>query len=98
MNGVYGIGWTELLLLLPFLALFLWALIDVIRRPQDRMRHLPKWAWVLIVVFGNTLGQIVYLVIGRENAKPAEQTQGADRGTVDKAVDSLYGPAEEPHS
>jgi hypothetical protein len=40
------------------------ALIDVIKR--ERLKYLPKWGWILIVVFVNLIGPIVYFVIGRD--------------------------------
>jgi len=43
--------------------LFLWALIDLIRRRQ--VKHLPKWAWALIIILVNLFGPIIYLVFGR---------------------------------
>ena len=87
--------WQLALLLVPFVALLLWALVDAIRRPAERMRYLPKWAWILIVLFGNSLGQIIYLAIGRDNTKPADTAKAADKRTVDSAVDSLYGEPKE---
>jgi hypothetical protein len=50
------------LLVFQFL-LFLWAIIDLIRRRQ--IRHLPKWAWALIIILVNLFGPIIYLVFGR---------------------------------
>lgn len=50
------------LLLLQFL-LFLWAIIDLIRRRS--VKALPKWAWALIIIFVNIFGPIIYLVFGR---------------------------------
>ncbi len=46
------------------LGLLIVALVDVLRRP--RVRHLPKWGWILIIVFVNLIGPIVYLIAGRE--------------------------------
>lgn len=58
---------TLLMALLPVLVVSLglqiWALVDLSRTPQPR--HLPRWAWVLIVVFV-TLGSVVYLIVGRD--------------------------------
>jgi hypothetical protein len=39
------------------------ALVDLIKRPKTRG---PKWVWVLIVVFINLIGPIIYFVVGRE--------------------------------
>ena len=39
------------------------ALVDLIKRSKTRG---PKWIWVLIVVFINLIGPILYFVVGRE--------------------------------
>jgi DMSO reductase anchor subunit len=49
-------------LLLIQLALMVFALIDLGKRQVTRG---PKWMWVLIIVFGELLGPIVYFVVGR---------------------------------
>jgi len=51
-------------LILIQLGLVVFALIDLIRREKTRG---PKWVWVLIILFLNFLGPIVYFVIGRED-------------------------------
>jgi hypothetical protein len=37
--------------------------VDVLRREKTRG---PKWLWILIIIFGELIGPIVYFVIGRE--------------------------------
>jgi hypothetical protein len=47
------------------LAALVWVgycLTDLVR---SEVRHLPKWAWGLIIVLSVPLGGIVYLLIGR---------------------------------
>jgi hypothetical protein len=57
-------------LLIPFLiieiGLLVIALVDLIRR--DQVRHLPKWAWAVIIIIINFLGPIAYLLLGREES------------------------------
>jgi hypothetical protein len=56
--------------LLPFLipvivlqiGLMVVALVDLIRRERTRG---PKWVWALVIVFGELLGPVVYLLFGR---------------------------------
>jgi ATP/ADP translocase len=50
------------------LGLMFFALVDLIRRDETQLRHLPKWGWVVIVVVVNLIGPILYLLIGREEA------------------------------
>ena len=57
--------------LLPFLipvlllelALIIAALVDLSRRERTKG---PKWMWVLIIVFVNLIGPILYFLVGRE--------------------------------
>jgi Phospholipase_D-nuclease N-terminal len=64
--------WEKLLQFIPYiipivllqLILMIVALIDLIRR--EKPRWLPKWVWAIIIILGELLGPIVYLVFGRE--------------------------------
>ena len=57
-------------LLIPFLVievgLLVIALVDLIRR--DQVRHLPKWAWAVIIIVINFIGPIAYLLLGSEES------------------------------
>jgi len=50
---------------LVFLVLWIWALVDVIRTPDDRQRNLPKPAWFFIVLLFSVLGAMAWIVFGR---------------------------------
>lgn len=69
-----------------------YAIIDIIRRPSDRIVGEKKWIWVVLVLFVNLIGAIIYLVVGR---KPAEialaQPSKATPDVARDAVDTLYG-------
>ncbi|MDP3720969.1 MAG: PLD nuclease N-terminal domain-containing protein [Anaerolineaceae bacterium] len=39
------------------------ALVDVIRREKTKG---PKWVWIIVVVFINLFGPIVYFIFGRD--------------------------------
>jgi hypothetical protein len=60
---------TLILALIPLiviqLALQIYALYDIYQH-QGARPPLPTWAWVLIVVFGEIIGVIVYFAIGRK--------------------------------
>jgi hypothetical protein len=45
------------------LILMIAALIDLARRPKTRG---PKWVWLLVILFVNYIGPIIYFVIGRK--------------------------------
>jgi hypothetical protein len=46
------------------LTLMIIALVDLIRREKTRL--LPKWAWAIVIILGELIGPIVYLIFGRE--------------------------------
>ena len=58
--------WLPLLapLILLQLALMVVALIDLARRERTKG---PKWVWVLVILFVNMIGPIVYFIVGRED-------------------------------
>ncbi|HEY5156625.1 MAG TPA: PLD nuclease N-terminal domain-containing protein [Anaerolineales bacterium] len=45
------------------LVLMISALVDLIRREHTRG---PKWVWVLVILFINYIGPIIYFVAGRQ--------------------------------
>jgi len=50
------------IILLEF-GLMIAALVDVIRREKTKG---PKWVWIIVVVFINLFGPIVYFIFGRD--------------------------------
>lgn len=62
---------NQLMRLLPLLiplvlvqiTLMIIALVDLIKREKTRG---PKWLWFVVVIFVNTIGPIIYFVVGRE--------------------------------
>lgn len=47
--------------------LAIYALLDVTTTPADRVRNLPKWAWIALIVVGASIyiGPIAWLIAGR---------------------------------
>jgi len=69
-----------------------YAIIDIIRRPADRITGNNKVLWVLLVLFVNLIGAIIYLVVGRKpdvvtDARPVDTAPEV----ASNAVDTLYG-------
>ena len=60
---------NNLPLLIPIiliqLTLVVFALADLLRRENTRG---PKWVWVLVILFVNFIGPIIYFLVGREDA------------------------------
>ncbi|MCR6492898.1 PLD nuclease N-terminal domain-containing protein [Cellulomonas sp. P24] len=75
------------------LALDVVALVDLVRRPVDRVAMGNKWIWVAIILLVNLLGAILYLIVGRKPAAatevPLPSTPSASR--TESIADSLYG-------
>jgi hypothetical protein len=54
--------------LLPYaieLALVVFCLIDCVQSDERRIRNLPKWAWVVLIILLPIVGAIAWLVVGR---------------------------------
>jgi phospholipase D-like protein len=49
---------------LVLLALWLFCIIDVIATDEWRVRNLPKWAWLVLVLLLPDIGSIAWLVAG----------------------------------
>jgi hypothetical protein len=43
----------------------IYSLVDALLRPRGYVRALPKWAWVLIVIFIPIVGGVLWFLIGR---------------------------------
>lgn len=68
-------------LLLPLLVFVLMvaALVDAITRRDDQVKHLPKFAWVLFIVFLPFLGSVLWFALGREwDTTPRESMSFGD--------------------
>jgi uncharacterized membrane protein len=42
----------------------IFALVDLLKREKTNG---PKWLWVIIIVFVNMIGPIVYFIVGRRD-------------------------------
>jgi Phospholipase_D-nuclease N-terminal len=81
------------------LALFIWALVDLARRPRTSL--LPRWAWLVIIILFELLGSILYLALGRGESTVATSPPAGGIGSAEldesrsqRAVDMLYGPGD----
>ncbi|MFF6830042.1 PLDc N-terminal domain-containing protein [Streptomyces longwoodensis] len=61
----------RLLMYLVPLALTIFAFIDCLNTPEDEARHLPKIAWVFIILLFWIVGPIAWLAAGRARTAPA---------------------------
>lgn len=97
-TGLVALG----VLLAAQVALMIAALVSVARTPAERLRG-PKVLWVIVIVFGELVGPIVYFAIARKPATvdvaPVYAAPGGE--PVRNAADVLYGeradkPADAP--
>jgi len=51
-------------LVLLQLTLMIVALVDLIRREKTLG---PKWVWVLVIILGEIIGPVIYLIFGRKD-------------------------------
>ena len=63
-------------------ALWVFCLVDAIGSDRDRVRNLPKVAWIVIILFFPLIGSIAWFIAGRPDKGPArpsayERTQPA---------------------
>jgi hypothetical protein len=68
------------------------SLVDLYRRPIDRVALRNKWVWVAIIVLVNLIGSILYLIVGRKAAPVADQPPSTPGGAKRDIGDALYGP------
>jgi hypothetical protein len=81
------------LVLIAELALGVFALVDLVRRPRTGVVFGNKWVWVAIIVLVNLVGPILYLAIGRKPGPPVDETPSVTAGgtTMRSVADELYG-------
>ena len=48
------------------LALLIGALIDIITRRDDQVKHLPKVFWIILVILIPLAGSLIWFLVGRE--------------------------------
>lgn len=93
------------------LTLMVASVVDVIRRPDDEVRYLPKAAWVIIIVMLSPLGAVAWWAVGRayprrlhvqvprpRNARPATPappTPSVDTRSTEQQIADLDREIEE---
>jgi hypothetical protein len=51
------------------IALFVYALFDLIATPRDRVRYIPKPLW-FVVLLAPAVGPLLWLLVGRQRSAP----------------------------
>jgi hypothetical protein len=65
----------ELVLFVLGFALWVPCLVSVISTDDGRIRHLPKVAWLLIVLFFPFVGSVAWLIAGRPTSTAAPRSR-----------------------
>ena len=75
---------SRLFVIVPVIAVALdiFSIIDIIRIEEHRVRGLPKFLWVAIVVLLPFVGVILWFTIGRARADNGDGTRGGERRVV----------------
>ena len=96
-----ALGTTELVIIgvlgLIQIVLLVAALVDIMRRGDEEVTGGKRWVWILVALFVNMIGPIVYFLVGRK-PKAVVDPVGAARISSDKtgrALDALYGDSDE---
>jgi hypothetical protein len=53
-----------LLILIP-IVFTIYTLVDCAGTDAAEVRNLPKWGWILLIIFFDTIGSIAYWIAGR---------------------------------
>jgi len=70
--GLFGTAFMSALGIFG-LIIVIWAVIDIVK--QERFTDIEKLIWVLIVIFLNIIGVIVYYFVGRTKAIDLEKVR-----------------------
>ena len=76
------------------LALIVFALVNLSKRPADAIRFHAKWPWAVLIVVISLLGPLVYLAVGRIDASRSDDVDAGDAPAAERAqraADLLYG-------
>ena len=66
----FGIVWVLMFILgIAALGVWIWALVDAIQNPD--LDSTMRIVWVLVIVFTQIIGAIIYLAIGRSRRTPS---------------------------
>ncbi|KRO43301.1 MAG: PLD nuclease N-terminal domain-containing protein [Candidatus Nanopelagicales bacterium] len=60
------------------LALMIFSIIDCSRTAESSIRSLPKWAWLIIIIFVPAIGSIAWIIAGR----PKGNGRGRRKGKI----------------
>lgn len=83
---------------LLILVFFVVALIDIILRDSSQVKHLPKVAWIFIVILLPLIGGVLWFAVGREYSGAGHSGAGYRRPRGPYVVREQAAPAARPLS
>jgi hypothetical protein len=88
----------KFLLALAVLALYIYAMLDLVRAPSAEVRLLPKWLWAIVVLVIFLFGPLMWLVLGRPQAQypPAGGDGGGGAGGRGPGPRGPVAPDDDP--
>jgi hypothetical protein len=71
----------KFVLAVAVLALYIYAMIDLLRAPSAEVRLLPKWLWAIVILLLFLIGPLMWLILGRPRAQyPPSGGEGGGPG------------------
>lgn len=70
-----------LMYLLP-IALTIFALVDCIQTDDEKVRHLPKIGWIVLIVLIWIVGPVAWLIAGRERGHGRPRVSPSTAGPI----------------
>ena len=59
----------QLLMFIVPIALIIFALVDLITSDDYQVKHLPKMAWLFVIILLPVVGSIVWLLVGKDRGR-----------------------------
>ncbi|SKB05747.1 PLD nuclease N-terminal domain-containing protein [Aeromicrobium choanae] len=78
----------KVFLVLAAVVLMVYSLYDLVATPRDRVQHLPKWGWALLIVLAPYAGAALWLIFG--------VAKGRSTGGPRKRPPRPLGPDDDP--
>ena len=65
------------------LAFTVYCVVSIVQAPDGAVRNLPKWGWLLLVLFFPLAGGLAYVIAGRPIGSAVYRPRQAPRGPDD---------------
>ena len=77
------------------LGFWVWAIFDVISSDESTVRNLPKFAWLMLVIFLSTIGAFAWLVLGRPQDEWVTEVRDGPRWSEEENRRRRYAELDE---